>query len=89
VSGCVFGNENDATGAGSSVVVECENVQFSSLGKTIKVLPFSGKRRVTSTPPYRSLSLYGRGWACGIPSVFNQIYLCFSAAEDFFSAMLD
>jgi hypothetical protein len=29
------------------------------------------------------------GWACGIPSVFTQIYLCFSAAEDFFSAMLD
>jgi hypothetical protein len=28
-------------------------------------------------------------WACGIPSVFTQIYLCFSAAEDFFSAMLD
>jgi hypothetical protein len=33
VSGCVFGNENDATGAGSSVVVECENVLFPSLGK--------------------------------------------------------
>ena len=31
----------------------------------------------------------GAGWACGIPSVFTQIYLCFSAAEDFFSAMLD
>jgi hypothetical protein len=26
----------------------------------------------------------GTGWACGIPSVFTQIYLCFSAAEDFF-----
>jgi hypothetical protein len=26
----------------------------------------------------------GAGWACGIPSVFTQIYLCFSAAEDFF-----
>jgi oligoendopeptidase F len=31
----------------------------------------------------------GAGWACGIPSVFTKIYLCFSAAEDFFSAMLD
>jgi hypothetical protein len=31
----------------------------------------------------------GAGWACGIPSVLTQIYLCFSAAEDFFSAMLD
>jgi hypothetical protein len=31
----------------------------------------------------------GAGWACRIPSVFTQIYLCFSAAEDFFSAMLD
>jgi hypothetical protein len=55
VSGCVsFVNENDATGAGSSVVVECENVLFPSLGKTIKVLPFSRKRRVTSTPPYKA-----------------------------------
>jgi hypothetical protein len=31
----------------------------------------------------------GAGWACRIPSVFTQIYLCFSVAEDFFSAMLD
>jgi hypothetical protein len=44
LSGCVFGNENDATGAGSSVVVECEKVIFPSLGKTIKVLPFSEKK---------------------------------------------
>jgi hypothetical protein len=28
----VFGNENSATGAGSSVVVECENVLLLSLG---------------------------------------------------------
>jgi hypothetical protein len=28
----VFGNENNATGAGSSVVVECENVLLLSLG---------------------------------------------------------
>jgi hypothetical protein len=40
---CFFGNENNVTGAGSSVVVECENVLLPSLGKTIKVLPFSGK----------------------------------------------
>jgi hypothetical protein len=45
VSGCVFGNENDTTGAESSVVVECENVLLPSLGKTIKVLPFSGKKK--------------------------------------------
>jgi hypothetical protein len=31
----------------------------------------------------------GAGRACGIPSVFTQISLRFSAAEDFFSAMLD
>jgi hypothetical protein len=54
VCGCVFGNENDATGAGSSVVVECENVIFPSLGKPIKVLPISGKIRVTSTPPHKA-----------------------------------
>jgi hypothetical protein len=40
---CFFGNENNATGAGSLVVVECENVLLPSLGKTIKVLPVSGK----------------------------------------------
>jgi hypothetical protein len=43
VSGCVFGNKNNAMGAGSSVVVECENVLLLSLGKTIKELPFSEK----------------------------------------------
>jgi hypothetical protein len=36
VSGCVFGNENNATEAGSSVVVECENVLLTSLGKPSK-----------------------------------------------------
>jgi hypothetical protein len=36
------------------------------------------------------LSLFmGAGWAYRIPSVFTQIYLCFLAAEDFFSTMLD
>jgi hypothetical protein len=49
----VFGKENNATGAGSSVVVECENVLLLPLGKTIKVLPFL-KRRVTSAPPYKA-----------------------------------
>jgi hypothetical protein len=39
----VFGNENNAMGAGSSVVVECENMLLHSLGKTIKVLPFFEK----------------------------------------------
>jgi hypothetical protein len=40
----VFGNENNATGAGSSVVVECENVLLLPLGKIIKVLPFMKKK---------------------------------------------
>jgi hypothetical protein len=35
--------KNNAMGAGSSVVVECENVLLLSLGLTIKVLPFSEK----------------------------------------------
>jgi hypothetical protein len=39
----VFGNENNTTGAASSVVVECENMLLLYLGKTIKVLPFSEK----------------------------------------------
>jgi hypothetical protein len=42
VSGCVFGNENNATGAGSSVVVECEIVLL--WGKTIKEYPFLKKK---------------------------------------------
>jgi hypothetical protein len=40
----VFGNENNATRAGSSMVVECENVLLLPLGKTIKVLLFSEKK---------------------------------------------
>jgi hypothetical protein len=40
----VFGNKNNATEAGSLVVVECENVLLLALGKTIKVLPFSEKQ---------------------------------------------
>jgi hypothetical protein len=65
VSGCIFGNENNATGAGSSVVVECENELLPSLGKTIKVLPFSGKEKQLQLHHikhllYRSPSLYGQ-----------------------------
>jgi hypothetical protein len=50
---CVLGKENDATGAGSSVVVEFCVISIS-LGKKLKVLPFSEKKRVTSTPPYKA-----------------------------------
>jgi hypothetical protein len=58
----VFGNENNATGAGSSVVVECENMLLISLAKTIKLLSFLKKKsdfnstRAEGVP----LSLYGR-----------------------------
>ena len=63
--GVFFEKENNATGAGSSVVVECENVLLPSLGKTIKVLPFSGKEEWLQLHHikhvlYRSLSLYKR-----------------------------
>jgi hypothetical protein len=86
--------ENKATGAGSSVVVEFL-VTFKDHGKTLKQLPFS--KKMMSDINSTKLSMYiiglflstGAGWACRIPSVFTQIYLCFSAAEDFFSAMLD
>jgi hypothetical protein len=86
--------ENKATGAGSSLVVEYF-VIFKSLGKTLHQLPFSKKMK--SDFNSTKYSMYdicpflftGVGWACRIPSVFTQIYLCFSAAEDFFSAMLD
>jgi hypothetical protein len=76
------------------VVVECENMLLLSLGKTIKVMPFLKKNSdfnsTISSMYYIGPSLSLRmGWACRIPSVFTQIYLCFSAAEDFFSAMLD
>ena len=46
---CVFGNENDATGAGSSVVVEYF-VTFKSLGKTLQQLPFSKKIKSDFNP---------------------------------------
>jgi hypothetical protein len=48
--------ENKATGAGSSVVVEYF-VIFISLGKTLHKLPFSEKRRVILTPPYKTCML--------------------------------
>jgi hypothetical protein len=65
------------------------------MGKTFKYPPFS--KKMMSDHNSTKLSMYiiglflstGAGWACGIPSVFTQVYLCFSAAEDFFSAMLD
>jgi hypothetical protein len=41
---CVFGKENDVTGAGRSVVVECCVISIS-LEKTLKVLPFSEKKK--------------------------------------------
>jgi hypothetical protein len=44
VSGCVFGNKNNATGARSSVVVECENVLLPSLGKPSKNCLFLKKK---------------------------------------------
>jgi hypothetical protein len=90
VGGCVFGNENDATGAGSSVVVECEKVLFPSLGKTIKVLPFSEKKKSDFNSTIKSMYYIGpflftgAGRACGIPSVFTQIYLCFQQLKTSF-----
>jgi hypothetical protein len=50
----VFGNENNATGVGSLVVVECENVLLLSLGENHQSIVFFWKRRVTSTPPYKA-----------------------------------
>jgi hypothetical protein len=41
---CVFGNENNAMGAGSSMVVECENVLLLSLGKPSKYCLFLKKK---------------------------------------------
>jgi hypothetical protein len=41
----VLERKNNTTGAGNSVVVECENVLLLPLGKTIKVLPFSEKEQ--------------------------------------------
>jgi hypothetical protein len=70
-------------------------VTFKSLGKTLQQLPFSKKMKSDFNPTKYNMYdigiflFAGTGWACGIPSVFTQIYLCFSAAEDFFSAMLD
>jgi hypothetical protein len=46
----VFGNENNTTGAGSSVVVECEIMLLLSLGKTIKVLSFLKKKSDFNSP---------------------------------------
>jgi hypothetical protein len=40
----VFGNENNTTRAGSSVVVECENVLLLPLGKPSKYCLFLKKK---------------------------------------------
>jgi hypothetical protein len=54
---CVFGNENNTTGAGSSVVLS--NVLFLLLWeKTSKYCLSLRKRRVTSTPPYKACTIY-------------------------------
>jgi hypothetical protein len=36
----VFGNENNTTGAGSSVVLECENILLLSLGENHQSIAF-------------------------------------------------
>ena len=62
----VFGNKNNATGAGSSMVVECENVLLPLFWVKHKVSPFSEKINEwlqlhhTKHVPYRSPSFYGR-----------------------------
>jgi hypothetical protein len=69
------------------LIIPWENLQVTA----------SLSKKIMSDYNSTKLSMYiiglflstGAGWACGIPSVFTQIYLCFSAAEDFFSAMLD
>jgi hypothetical protein len=40
----VFGNKSNATGAGSSVVAECENVLLLSFGYNIKYRPSLKKK---------------------------------------------
>jgi hypothetical protein len=52
----ILGNKNEATGAGSSMVVECENVLLLFLGKNIKYR-LSLKKGVTSTAPYRACTV--------------------------------
>ena len=72
--------ETKATRAGSSVVVEFL-VTFKTLGKTLQQLPFSKKMMSDFNSTKYSMYIIGlflstgAGWACGIPSVFTQIYL--------------
>jgi hypothetical protein len=54
VRGCVFGNENNATEGGSSVVVECEKCATNFFRKNHQSIAFLWKRRVNSTPPYKA-----------------------------------
>jgi hypothetical protein len=78
--------ENKATGARSSVVVEFL-VTFKTMGK-----PSSNclsLRKMMSDYNSTKLSMYiiglllsmGAGWACGIPSVFTQIYYVFFSSR--------
>jgi hypothetical protein len=53
----VFGNESNATGGGSSVVVECENMLLLPLGKNHQSIALFWKRRVTSAPPYKACNI--------------------------------
>jgi hypothetical protein len=52
----VFGNKSNTTGAGSSVVVECENM-FSLWGKPSKYSLSLKNKRVTLTPPYQACTV--------------------------------
>jgi hypothetical protein len=68
------------------VVVEyC--VIFISLGKTLNKLPFFEKKMsdfnstISSMYDIGLFLFTGAGWACGIPSVFTQIYLCFFSSR--------
>jgi hypothetical protein len=69
---------------------------FYFFGKTLKTSTAISKKKksdfnstIWSMYDIGLFLFTGVGWACGIPSVFTQIYLCFSAAKDFFSAMVD
>jgi hypothetical protein len=93
---CVrFWKTSSTTGAGSSVVIRQGSFLLSWENLKQWVLPFSKKNMSDFNSTIWSMYnighflFTGAGWACGIPSVFTQIYLCFSAVEYVFSAMLD
>ena len=91
---CVSRKKSSATRGGSSVVVK--QVSFLLFWENPNNKYCLSLRKRKSDFNSTIWSMYdiglflstGAGWACWIPSVFTQIYLCFSAAEDFFSAML-